>query len=95
MIKIEEQDLEPRSISELLKIVKRSLIKKPDILGICYEIILLHSKDVITYKEKRILEIYMKDNRPNDTHNIYWWQMGLKRPRTKWLNEHIKLNSLT
>lgn len=93
--------MKPRPISELLQI----LLDNFDSIfseGLCYTIHLAYVRSFITFEEKCELEHYIHYNRPkynffsavfNDVlppERTYYWKKNEKKPRIKWLKEHIK-----
>jgi hypothetical protein len=89
-----------RSIKELLQVM---LDNQDDFrIGLCIWANQLCFKRKITYEEYICLKNYIEDNRPSKwsslnafSHRnmaVYWNQSNIK-PRIKWIQKHIKLNS--
>ncbi len=78
-----------RTIKELLQL----MLKHQDLfdLGLCVWVINLNFHT--THKEHRILQRYIKENRPKNFYwligTAYYWESGDIRPRIKWLKKHI------
>lgn len=89
-----------RTIKELLEVM---LLHKDKItLGLCGLAIKLYDNDIITVEEHIRIDNYIQHNRPSAFSSIsalrsrrsnYYWVRGDIKPRIKWLNKHIKLNS--
>jgi len=90
-----------RTIKELLQLMLDN--QKLFSTGLCFWTIKLFSSRLITENEYFLLNDYIKANRPSkyssiDAYkyrntNLYWKENNIK-PRIKWLNKHIKLNSI-
>jgi hypothetical protein len=71
--------------------------------GLCEWATDLWVKHILNSSEYYTLMVYIKSNRPSrwsswDAFNYhkggYWWTMSNINPRIKWLNKHIKKNTL-
>lgn len=89
-----------RSIKELLQVMldNQDLFKD----GLCLWAISLSIGRKITITERELLSAYIKRNRPFRFSTLetswncigaYWWNCGNIKPRIKWIEKHIKLNS--
>jgi hypothetical protein len=91
-----------RTIKELLEIMldNKDLFK----YGLCSWVGLLYSYNRISNKEYLTLMEYIENNRPFMLssistmceiikHSGYYWKEGDIKPRIKWIQKHIKLNS--
>jgi len=89
-----------RTIKELLEIMleRKSLFH----LGLCVWSQRLYNRDLMSYSEYSLLKKYINENRPKwyssfDAllHNwsVYYWEPGDIKPRIKWIQKHIKINS--
>jgi hypothetical protein len=61
--------------------------------GLCVWIMEVMNKDLITYKEYKLLRSYLKENLPR-TINLFSWEPGLISPRVQWINKQIWINKL-
>ncbi len=89
-----------RSIKELLQLMLNN--KHLFIDGLCQWNRALCQNQLIDYKEYSTLEDYIDDNAPFffTIKRSFWyrgyryyWPKGDIKPRLKWINKHIKLNS--
>lgn len=87
-----------RTISELLTILRDNVYVDGDgeiYNGLCYEVIELHGKGIISLNEKHALHKYIDKHMPVGictTFGIkYGWTPREWPPRLAWLNEHIEL----
>lgn len=92
--------MQERRIKELLEIMLSHKECFED--GLCLWSTNLWCQDHITYTEKNILKSYIRKNRPPfyssldvlmHTADAYYWFSGNIKPRIKWIEKHIKLNS--
>jgi hypothetical protein len=67
--------------------------------GLCYLVGSMYRYDIITYDERRRIEVFLDKNRPDrgkyilwipGVHSPYWWKRGVWTPRKWWLNAQIK-----
>lgn len=87
-----------RSVKELLQL----MLQHKDLFetGLCYWAFELHSYGIITVKEFRSLDGYIKNNPPNyfswtnfvSDHKSgrYFFRSGKIKPRIYWIKTHIK-----
>lgn len=69
--------------------------------GFCLLIFDLYTKNIITKKEYDILYEYITNNKPKSlfwstilgSKRSFYWPMGWKYPRKRWLLKHINLNN--
>lgn len=87
-----------RTISELLTILRDNANVYGDgeiIAGLCYEVIVLYDKIIISLDERYALNDYIDKNMPTGIRTVigikYGWPPGEWPPRLAWLNEHIEL----
>ena len=81
-----------RTIKELLCVVREN--KKVFRLGLCHWVGVLFMVKVITESEYKCVMRYLEDNLPKMKYKrAYCWKMGNIKPRLKWLDEHIEINS--
>jgi hypothetical protein len=91
-----------RTIKELLEVMleNKDLFNK----GLCYWADKLYYRNIITASERSKLKNYIDENRPFMLssistmceiikHSGYYWKEGDIKPRIKWIQKHIKLNS--
>ena len=60
--------------------------------GLCLEVIYLQGGCTLTHIEGYNFSLFMNKNRPKKTRNTeaWWWHIGLKPPRLKWINDMIE-----
>lgn len=82
-----------RTIKELLQIVY-DYEGKERCGGLCYLILNIRGKDLITEQEYFELKQYIKNNKPEDAleDSHLWFKMFDWQPRNEWLLKHINLN---
>lgn len=87
--------MKTRTIRELLEVMLNNI----DIMdnGLCTLAYTLLEDGVFTEDEFITIYGYIQRNKPVNLHTImsldgYYWEIGEKRPRIKWLKKHIKLN---
>ena len=90
-----------RNIKELLQVMLDN--KHNFHQGLCFWIIELRfASSVINTEEYKILSDYINNNRPHPLSSLkafrsygngYYWKKGDIKPRIKWIEKHIKLNS--
>ena len=82
--------MENRSIKEILQL----MLKHQDYFsfGLCHWIAKLNSWNIINRKEYLIIYDYINSEKPKGSSD-FWWEKGRIKPRLKWLEEHIKINS--
>ena len=94
-----------RNIKELLELVE-AFYKKRQVsgFGLCAVVRYLRDEDLINNDEKKMLNRYIEDNCPvtvfyefdgnvTDDSSKFWYKPGVKKPRRKWLKEHIELQT--
>lgn len=79
-----------RSIHELLIILKQDVVYDKHFLYMCHNIKALHDMGLISVNETSKLQSYLLCNPPSDADYPMWYEEGDKKPRLKWLNEHIR-----
>jgi hypothetical protein len=89
-----------RSIKELLQVM---LDNQDDFrIGLCIWANQLAIEELIVYDEWESLRIYIDNNRPNKWSSLnafsyrntpLYWNSNNIKPRIKWIEKHIKLNS--
>ena len=93
-----------RSIKELLEILLKLTSELDSFNGLCYLIIHAEGTKLITLDELVMLDSYIFSHKPKPYSSFgamysyckqdnYYWPKGHKKPRIKWLQKHIKLNS--
>ena len=89
-----------RTIKELLEIMLENKDMFP--YGLCVWSQRLYNRDVISYNEYLSLKKYINENRPkwyssfdalSHCFSVYYWEPGDIKPRIKWIQKHIKINS--
>ena len=87
-----------RTMHELLTILRdnANVYGNGEIIaGLCYEVIVLHGKIIISVDERYALNDYIDKNMPTGIRTVigirYGWRPGEWHPRLAWLNEHIEL----
>lgn len=82
-----------RTIKELLQVMQNN--QEHFEAGLCIWIINLRTKGVISFDEKVKIGKYINKNTPKKKYKTtgYWWKDGNIKPRLKWIEKHIKLNS--
>jgi hypothetical protein len=90
-----------RTIKELLELMLEN--KGLFTHGLCKWILLLYFNDEISRKEYLTLMNYIENNRPSilsslncflsQASSAYYWKEGDIKPRIKWIQKHIKINS--
>lgn len=81
-----------RTTKELLQIMLDNIDEM--VFGLCGLVSLLRTRGIITLHEYFRLKHYLEDNRPPELYgSAYWWKIGVKKPRIKWLKKQIKLNA--
>lgn len=83
----------------LLKIYKSSIFKNMfkygfnglffKKTGLCGAILRLRNQKIINPSEHVTLWIYLHDNRPKYSIDVYWWPKGHAKPRIKFLEQLI------
>lgn len=58
--------------------------------GLCSAILRLSNQKIITPSEHVRLWIYLHDNRPKSSVDVYWWPKGEVKPRIKFLEKLIE-----
>lgn len=81
-----------KDTKELLEILLQQVRDSAwdDFYGMCCEISRLWGDGQITTLEDVELCKYLKDNRPPELTDTYWWEQGEKEPRIDWLNKQIE-----
>ena len=92
-----------RNIKELLEIVLEYIETTTDQYhGLCLASIRCQIESKISVYQKNVLLGYIKNNRPKifqkgfsfgNIGHAYYWEVGDKAPRIKWLKQHIEKNS--
>jgi hypothetical protein len=80
-----------RSILKLL-VFLRDYIRDTDRFfnGMCLIIMRMNNQNLISLDERVLLIRYFEENKPKHIKTSYWWKVGDKVPRLKWLNKQIK-----
>lgn len=93
--------MEPRSIKELLMLVREhiDISKTKEMNGLCAIFLYLEHMKYITEDEYFILDSYIECNPPRNAKRrhrkyssvlgLYWWEPRNFAPRIKWLDEQI------
>ena len=88
---------EERSIKELLEV----MLENQELFngGLCSWAWYMYREDKITFEEYRILDCYIRENRPSKFSSLeawnyqnrgYYWKYNNIKPRIKWIKKHIK-----
>lgn len=89
-----------RNIKELLQLTLDNIYKLDS--GLCCLSHRLYYVELINKDERDNLIYYIENNRPSKYSSLnafinrnenYYWTIGDKKHRIKWLKKHIKLNS--
>ena len=86
-----------RSIKELLEV----MLNNQELFngGLCSWAWHIYRDDKITLEEYRILEFYIRENRPSifssvdafmHMTSLFYWEKCNIKPRIEWINKHIK-----
>lgn len=84
-----------KTINELLNLLKIELLKEEieNCPGLCV-IAKRMTLEEITFEEYTLLITYLLKNVKTKRKRrgcMVWWKFGLRAPRMRWLNKHIKL----
>lgn len=82
--------MKQRTIKELLILLREYIVKQYDFLGMCSEIRDMYHIDLISSVEYDILTNYLKNNKPENINDNFWWIPREKQPRLDWINEQLK-----
>lgn len=83
--------MKQRTIKELLILLREYIVEQDNFFGMCSEINEMYCLDLISNKESKILENYLKNNKPeNAFYDDYWWKEGDKKLRLDWIDEQLK-----
>lgn len=79
-------------ILALLYLLRSSIsLNKKQGNGLCYELIYLHGKGVISKKSYKIIFDFINSNKPlYSSQGAYWWYPTKVQPRIDFLTKHIK-----
>ncbi len=80
-----------RTIKELLELMRDN--DQFFVTGLCGWAANLWMDDFITSKEHTLINCYLENNLPPKKPNKFCWRIAGIKPRLKWINKHIKLNS--
>lgn len=87
-----------RTIHELLILLRDNIKPKTVFLfwkridsGLCYEKDRIFDDKILDDNEYFLISQYMRKHLPRRANSNYSWEIGLWKPRLKWLNEHIEL----
>ena len=83
-----------KPIKELLELMLDQYQNNPDsdirCKGLCYAVINVRYRDLITQEEERLLKRYLKENRPKYSRLTgFWWPKGKTAPRIEFLKKLI------
>jgi len=82
-----------KTTKQLLKLLLKSVKESKNFSGMCFETNLLCVQHDITWAEYIKLHDFLILNRPFYvrflTHQAYWWTIGHKKPRIRWLRSQI------
>lgn len=83
--------MKERTVKELLILLREYIVKQYIFWGMCAEIREMYQIELISNKEFKILESYLKNNKPKNTfYDDFWWKEGKKQPRLDWIDEQLK-----
>ena len=77
-----------RTTKELLELMLKhqELFK----VGLCYLAFDLYDDDLITRAEYLLLRQYIKENKPENADDTFYWEKGKIAPRIEWINQQIE-----
>ena len=80
-----------RTIKQLLEL----MLEHQELFGtgLCLCSSYLHLKDLISNTEKELLLEYIKENKPENAGNLFYWEEGEIAPRIEWINTQIEKQS--
>jgi len=90
----------------IVRRVLKVMLSKQELFrqGLCAWVYEVYAHKHITYDERKILEAYIKENRPSKwssfsawlhEHDNFYWKCGEMKPREKWVKCHIELINIT
>jgi hypothetical protein len=89
-----------RAIKELLEVMLNN--QEMFYIGLCHWVYDLNANNIIHDEEAKKLYKYIDTNRPHsfssieaykNRNNSFFWNKGNIKPRIKWIQKHIKINS--
>jgi len=80
-----------RNIKELLQVMRDN--EQHFVTGLCGWCANLCLDNLITEREYTLVNCYLEKNLPPKKPNKFCWRIADIKPRLKWLEQHIKLNS--